>query len=121
MASSGMLRSVALVRTDVPEELGASFIRETRIGELGTTLAVTSNRKHRWLLVTVSVVPSSPILVSLMEKALSSSETSVLCEITRSTAYCKHGGPQTGLLFELRLFREQSDHGYTSQNVSLQE
>jgi hypothetical protein len=34
---------VALVRTDVSEELRASFIRMTRIGELGTTLAVTSN------------------------------------------------------------------------------
>jgi hypothetical protein len=27
------------------EELSASFIRVTRIGELGTTLAVTSNRR----------------------------------------------------------------------------
>jgi hypothetical protein len=44
MASSGMLRRVALVRTDVSEELSASFIRVTRIGELGTTLAVTTNR-----------------------------------------------------------------------------
>jgi hypothetical protein len=47
MASSGILRRVALVRTDVSEELSASFIRVTRIGELGTTLAVTSNgRSH---------------------------------------------------------------------------
>jgi hypothetical protein len=45
MASSGMLHRVALVRTDVSEELSASFIRVTRIGELGTTLAVTSNRR----------------------------------------------------------------------------
>jgi hypothetical protein len=45
MAPSGMLGRVALVRTDVSEELGASFIRVTRIGELGTTLAVTSNRQ----------------------------------------------------------------------------
>jgi hypothetical protein len=37
-----MLRHVALVRTDVSEELSTSFIRVTRIGELGTTLAVTS-------------------------------------------------------------------------------
>jgi hypothetical protein len=44
MPSPGMLRRVALVRTDVLEELGASFIRVTRIGELGTNLAVTSNR-----------------------------------------------------------------------------
>jgi hypothetical protein len=36
MAFSEMLRRVALVRTDVSEELSASFIRVTRIGELGT-------------------------------------------------------------------------------------
>jgi hypothetical protein len=36
-----MLRHVAVVRTDVSEELSASFIRGTIIGELGTTLAVT--------------------------------------------------------------------------------
>jgi hypothetical protein len=39
-----MLRRVAIVRTDVSEELSASIIRVTKIGELGTTLAVTSNR-----------------------------------------------------------------------------
>jgi hypothetical protein len=43
MASSGMLRSVAFVRSDVSGELSASFIRVTRIGELGTTLALTRN------------------------------------------------------------------------------
>jgi hypothetical protein len=35
MVSSGMLRRVALVRSDVSEEPSASFIRVTRIGELG--------------------------------------------------------------------------------------
>jgi hypothetical protein len=73
MVSSGMLRRVALVRTDVSEELSAFFIRVTRISELVTTLAVTSN----------IVVPSSPILVTLMKEVLSSSETSVLTRATR--------------------------------------
>jgi hypothetical protein len=40
-----MLRGAALVRTDVSEELSASFIWVIRIDELGTTLAVTSNRR----------------------------------------------------------------------------
>jgi hypothetical protein len=39
-----MLRLVALVGTDVSEELGASIFKVTRIGELGTTLTATSNR-----------------------------------------------------------------------------
>jgi hypothetical protein len=45
MRSSRMLHRVVLVRTDVSEELSASIIRLTGIGELGTTLAVTSNRR----------------------------------------------------------------------------
>jgi hypothetical protein len=45
MASSGFLRRVALVRTDVSEEPGASFIMVKKIGELGTTQAATSNRR----------------------------------------------------------------------------
>jgi hypothetical protein len=45
MASSEMLRRVAFLRTDVSEEFSTSFIMVTRIGELGTTLAVTSNRR----------------------------------------------------------------------------
>jgi hypothetical protein len=45
MPSSGMLRRVDLVRTDVSEELSASIIIVTRIIELRTPLAVTSNRR----------------------------------------------------------------------------
>jgi hypothetical protein len=42
MPSSGMLRRVGLVGTDVSDERSASIIRVRRIGELGTT-TVTSN------------------------------------------------------------------------------
>jgi hypothetical protein len=45
MVSSGMLRREVLVRTDVSEELNASIVKVTRLGELGTTLALTSNRR----------------------------------------------------------------------------
>jgi hypothetical protein len=44
MASSGMLRRVALVITDVEAEICAA-IRVSRICALVTTLAVTSNRR----------------------------------------------------------------------------
>jgi hypothetical protein len=83
MMSPEMLRRVALVRTDVPEEPNASFIRVTRIGELGTTLAVTSDRRTLRRNTTARVVPSSPILVTLMKEALSSSVTSILTRATR--------------------------------------
>jgi hypothetical protein len=74
--SSGMLRRVAVVKADVSEEPSASFIRVTRI-------AAKKYRSVRRLQVTSSVVPSSPILVTLMKEALSSSETSVLTRATR--------------------------------------
>jgi hypothetical protein len=60
MASSGMLHHVALVRTYTSDELSASFIRVTRIGELGRMLAVTSNRcmlrRNTWFLFREAVV-----------------------------------------------------------------
>jgi hypothetical protein len=66
-----MLNRVALVRADVSEELGNSFIRVTWYFFAACRL-----------LVTVNVVPSSLILVTLMKEALSSSETSVLTIVT---------------------------------------
>jgi cobalamin synthase len=74
-----MLRLVALVRTVVSKERIASIMRVTRIGEVGT-LAVIINRSM--LLVSIAsytnVVPSSPILVTLMMEAISSSEHLIL-------------------------------------------
>jgi hypothetical protein len=37
---------------------------------------------EEWLLVAASIVPSSPLLVTLMKEVLSSSETSVLTRAT---------------------------------------
>jgi hypothetical protein len=86
-----MLRRVALVRTDVSEAPGASLIRVARLGELGTTQSATSNRRtlvflygvHR-LLVADCVVPSSPILATLIKEAPGSSEMSVFTGATHS-------------------------------------
>jgi hypothetical protein len=62
-----MLCRLTVVRTDDSEKSSSSIIKVTRIGELGTTLAETSNphmlrRKIIQLLVNANVVPSKPIL-----------------------------------------------------------
>jgi hypothetical protein len=54
-----MLRLVALVRTDVSEELSASIIRATRIGELGTMSAVTSTYERRSTVFTQYIFTAS--------------------------------------------------------------
>jgi hypothetical protein len=64
MPSSGLLRRMALVRTDVSEGLSA-FIISVHL-----------------LLVTANGVHSSPIHVTLTMEALSFSETSVLTRAT---------------------------------------
>jgi hypothetical protein len=71
---------VALVRKDVSEELSASFIRVTRIGELGTLAVATDARCEEIQNYTFSklyffaanLVPSSQILLTVMKEALSS-------------------------------------------------
>jgi hypothetical protein len=44
MPSSGTIRHLALIKTDVSDESIASIIRVTRIGELGTLLIRTTRR-----------------------------------------------------------------------------
>jgi hypothetical protein len=68
-----------------------SIFKVTRIGELGTTLIVTSNRSSLRLLVTANVL-SSAILVTLMMEAMGFSETSVI------TGARKSNNPEDGIL-----------------------
>jgi hypothetical protein len=72
MSSSGMLGCVAFARIDLTEKL----------------IVLRSVRR---LLVTASVVPSSPVLVALMMEATCSSETSVFTRATR------HNIPEDGI------------------------
>jgi hypothetical protein len=74
-----MLRRVALARTDFLNEPRPFIIRLTRIGELGTTLAVTT----LCYVLRTKFAPSSQILVTLMMEGLGSSETSALTRATR--------------------------------------
>jgi hypothetical protein len=85
MVSSGMLRHVALVRIDVSEEPGASFIRVTRKEPHGVTSQKTpffnfdafsrmpcNKRQSQGLLSCNRVRPSQLSLGLLMEELLSS-------------------------------------------------
>jgi hypothetical protein len=79
MPSSGILRRVALVRTDVSQGIHFVFLRSVRR-----------------LVVTANAVPSSTILVTMMREVLRSSETSVLTRATRRNI------PEDGILHNHR-------------------
>jgi hypothetical protein len=81
MPSSGMLRHVAFVRTDVSEESIASIIRVTGICDL-ETLAVTSNRrtKRRFL--------QEPLGVTSRKTAFSIAATMSRNNINREDTMC---------------------------------
>jgi hypothetical protein len=83
MPSSVMLHHVALVRTYVSKDCIASIITVTRNGELGTTLAVTSNRSMlQRNTITANIVTCMAILVTLMMGAIHSSRMSGLTRAT---------------------------------------
>jgi hypothetical protein len=78
-----MLHYVALVSTDILEERITFINRVTRIGELATILAITSNRR------------CCEEIVTLMIEAICSFETSVLKRATW------HNIPEDGILLKL--------------------
>jgi hypothetical protein len=74
-------------------------------------------RSVHWLLVAASVVPSSPILVTLMKEALDSSETSVLARATmrntQKTPFFKWDYKKSEMLRSLRIL----DNGGSQETV----
>jgi hypothetical protein len=96
MMSSGMLRRVALIRTDVSEEPDASLV---------------FLRSLRRLLV-AACVPSSPILVTLMKEAPGSSETSVLTRATRRDI------PEDTILYKNPVRTSQETHYFSATQSS---
>jgi hypothetical protein len=103
MVSSGLLRRVALLRTDVSEEPGACE-------------EMVFLRSVRRLLVAACVVPSALIFVTLMNEAPGSSETSVLTRATR------RNNPEYTILLTLTLPRHRrtlQTHQQLLQNLYL--
>jgi hypothetical protein len=61
-----------LIIREISEELSASFIRVTRIGELGTTLGVNNNRRTLRRRATLRNILEDAILHSHRREALKS-------------------------------------------------
>jgi hypothetical protein len=87
-----MLHCVALVKTDIPEERSASIIRVTRIGEPGTTLAVTSNqctlqRKSVLTRATQHNIPEDGILHIQCRENLRSYKNRLIYDVPETNTY----------------------------------
>jgi hypothetical protein len=108
---------VALVRTDVSEELIPSIIRMTRIGGLRGLLAVTSNivvlRSVLQLLFTANVATNSPIFVTLIMKAKCSSETLLLTRATRRNI------PEGDILYSLDFHHDDECSAFSENFIQL--
>jgi hypothetical protein len=107
MGSSGMLRHVVLVRTDVSEELSASIFRETRIDERWPCIS-----SQHASVASYGYVPTSPILDNLIMGALSSSESLV---ITRATRRNIPKAPffKSSLFCDQKIKRQENRHIFT--------
>jgi hypothetical protein len=93
-----MLRRVALLRTDDSEERSDSIIRVTRIGELGTMLAVTSNQRTLLDVGYPEVSHSCVLLQCLEALELHAGEinlppTSLLCTIITFPYHSRPSAP----------------------------